>query len=223
MINGTASVLKSGIVGYVYRWLRNAGIVAVAAGTGLLASDVYHTSLDGHAQATIVRLDIQCVLQGDGFLHQAIAIEIECGEADAERARYKIPLAVREATYAHLSFQSEIGATYEVRASLAGLNAEGAQRGEAIAITYSRSNPENIRAAASDRNTLKAARLLIGGLIALGLVLAMRWAAAWRGDVDAEVAELQEAHAATNTRFGAGHGRSPSAAHVAARRTVRRH
>lgn len=194
------NVLKIGLVGFVYRWLRNAGVVALAYGTWLIASSAYQDAQDGRARATVSRLEVACFLQGDGFFYQAFTVDAECGATDSERARYRIPLVVREVMTARLAFQSEGGADYVAWARLDDLNAPQLQSGDEVDISYDRSNPERVRAAVTAASYLKGARVIAGGMLALLAVVFMRWAAAWRGDVDAEIAALRRAHAARQRR-----------------------
>jgi hypothetical protein len=112
------------------------------------------------------------------------------------RARYKIPLIVKERRMARLSFSSEIGAEYEVSVAADALGRAETHEGDVIPILYDRSNPEIVRAVPEVSTYVKSARILFGGLLALALVLLMRWAANWRGDVEAEVAELAQSHRA---------------------------
>jgi len=189
-------VLKRGLVGYLYRWLRNAGVIATVSGLGFLIAHAYQATHDGRADATVARIDMACVLQGESFLYQAVVIDAECGETDAVRARYKIPLIVKERRMVQLSFSSEIGADYEVSIAADALGRAETHEGDVIPILYERSNPEIVRAVPEVSTYVKSARILFGGLLALALVLLMRWAANWRGDVEAEVAELAQSHRA---------------------------
>lgn len=195
-------VLKTGLIGYLYRWLRNAGALALAGGFWLMGSGFYYASRDGHAQARLTRVDVTCQLRGDGFWVQAITLPVECSEADLVRARYSTPLKLEEIGIARLIFRSEAGVTVDAHLPLADLG-EGAKSGDTVAITYEREAPEKVRPAASGATYLKGAQIVLGGLLALLLAGFMRWAAAWRGDVDSEVAALRKAHAARTGR-GAG-------------------
>ncbi len=125
-----------------------------------------------------------------------MAFEAECGETDQVRASYKIPLAVKELKLARLSFTSELGALYDVRIALDKLHQPQARLWDVIPILYDRSDPKIVRPVPALSTYLKSARILLGGLLALAIVAAMRWAAAWRGDVEAEVAELRQSAAA---------------------------
>lgn len=190
MANPSNIVLKRGLIGFLYRWLRNVGVIAAVTGLGFIIADAYRVTHDGRAEATVKRIEIACALQGDSFLYQAVMIETECGETDAIRAQYKIPLIVKERRMARLSFTSEIGAAYEVSLAADDLGPKGAMAGDVVAILYDRSNPEIVRAPPTFAAYLKSARLLLAGLLALAIVVLMRRAASWRGDVEAEVAEL---------------------------------
>lgn len=192
-------VLKTGLVGYLYRWLRNAGVLALAGGFWLMGSSFYYASRDGHAQARLRRVDVTCQLRGDGFWVQAITLPVVCSEAKQVRARYRTPLKLEEIGIARLVFRSEAGVSYDAQLPLADLGA-GAKSGDSIAITYDRQNPEDVRPAASRATYLKGARVVVGGLLALLIAGFMRWAASWRGDVDAEVAALRQAHAVRSRR-----------------------
>ena len=45
-------VLKRGLVGYLYRWLRNAGVIATVTGLGFIIANAYQATHDGQADAT---------------------------------------------------------------------------------------------------------------------------------------------------------------------------
>lgn len=188
-------VLKQGLVGFVYRWLRNAGVLATVTGFGFIIANAYMDATYGHADATIQRIEIACVLQGESFFYQAVAFETECADTEKVRATYKIPLVVKEVRLGRLVYQSEIGAAYRLRIALAKLKMPEAQQWDAIPILYDRGNPKNVRPVPTLATYLHHARILIMGLLALAAALAMRWAANWRGDVDDEVAELARRHA----------------------------
>lgn len=189
-------VLKQGLVGFVYRWLRNAGVVATVTGLGFIIANAYMDATYGRADASVQRIEIACVLQGESFFYQAVAFEAECGETDKIRASYKIALAVKEVRLARLDYTSELGVPYKSRIALAKLGVPEAQQWEVIPILYDRANPEGIRAVPTLKTYLKNARVFLFGLFALLAALAMRWAANWRGNVDDEVAELAQAHMA---------------------------
>ncbi len=189
--------LKSGLAGYLYRWLRNAGVVAAAMGVWLTGTNLYHASMDGRAEARVTALEIVCVLKGEGLLYRAVTQEVECEQADATRAaNANIPHAVREVPYARLSFQSEISADYEARLSLEDLKQPDLQRGDTVAISYSRTDPNEVRAVADTASYLRGLWLLGSGLVMLALVMLARRAVTFESGVDAEVAALERVHVA---------------------------
>ena len=190
MSDPTDIVLKRGLIGFVYRWLRNAGVVATVTGIGFIVANIYMDATYGHADAKVQRIEIACMLQGESFIYSAVAFEAECSETDQVRATYKIALAVKEVRLGRIIYQSEIGATYKVRIALAKLKVPDAQQGDTIAILYDASDPRNIRPVPTLSTYLHHARIFFMGVLALMAVLFMRWAANWRGDVEAEVAEL---------------------------------
>ncbi len=49
MSDPTGIVLKRGLIGFVYRWLRNAGAVATVTGLGFLLAYSYQATHDGRA------------------------------------------------------------------------------------------------------------------------------------------------------------------------------
>lgn len=53
--------LSYGLVGYLYRWLRNGGAVAIATGLYLIGPLAYHAVQDGRAEAEVLRLEIACI------------------------------------------------------------------------------------------------------------------------------------------------------------------
>ena len=76
------------------------------SGGGLLAIDGYHAHQDATTEATVTALEIACVLTGNSTLTSAYQKDVECSDADGIiAANAKLPLAVREITFARLSYQ----------------------------------------------------------------------------------------------------------------------
>ncbi len=191
--------LKSGLAGYLYRWLRNGGVVACVAGAAMIGIDGYHALSDSRAEATVKGIEIACVLKGEGVLYRAVTQEVECGQADAMReANANISLVTRDVPYARLAYTSEIGAAYTARLSLDDLRRPDLQRGDTVAVTYNRANPSEARAVA-DASSYTRGLLLIGaGVMMLALIWVARRAINFETGVDAEVAALERAYAALN-------------------------
>lgn len=201
-----ASALHLGLIGYLYRWLRNAGLVAVAGGAMLLAVEGYHVVQDGRADATVTALEIACVVVGDTYWTATVAQRVECADADRVRAvNPNVPLAVREETYVRVTFQSEIGAEYRARVSAASLGRPDIQRGETVAILYDRSNPLKVRGVPTGARYAHGAWLLGSGLAMLLLVWFARRLAGYQSNVAAEVAELERSYT-SRARAQSRHG-----------------
>ena len=186
------SALRTGLIGYLYRWLRNGGVAAVVSGIGLIGFNVSHEMADGHADATVQYFEVRCVLRGKQLIYRAISIAVDCADVEATKAKYThVTFGVSEHTYARLVYQSEIGASYQARVSLDAIGRPDVQRGDTIPVIYSRANPNKIRMAATVSSYVKSAWLLASGLIMLLLVWLVRRAANYQGDVAAEVAALE--------------------------------
>jgi hypothetical protein len=193
------TVLKSGLAGYIYRWLCNGGVVALTVGIGWIAFSAYHAITDGRAVATVTGLEVVCVLEGQSLLTRAIAREVECGEAEAlKAANASLNLEVRDVAYARFRFQSEIGAGYDGRLSLSALQRPDLQRGDTISVLYDRSNPSAVRAIADAASYFHSALLALGGLFMLALAFFARRAVSYNTGVDREIAALERAYAARN-------------------------
>ena len=191
---------KSGLAGYLYRWLRNGGVVALTLGIGWIGFSATHAMTDGRAAATVTGLEIVCVLEGQSLLTRAIAREVECSDAAAlKEANAGLNLEVRDVAYARFRFQSEIGAGYDGRLSLSVLQRPDLQRGDTIEVLYSRSNPSDVRAIADAASYLHAALLALGGVFMLALAFLARRAVNYNTGVDTEIAALERAYAARNS------------------------
>jgi hypothetical protein len=191
------TAFKSGLAGYLYRWLRNGGVAAFVTGAGLLGVNLYHASQDGRAVAKVTAIEIACVLKGEGWLYRSFVREVECGDADAlKAANANIPLSTRDVAYARLIFQSDIGAEYTARLSLEDLKRLDLQRGDTVEVLYNRSNPSDVRAIADAASYLHSALLALGGLFMLALAFLARRAVSYNTGVDTEVAALEAAYTA---------------------------
>ena len=194
------TVLKSGLAGYIYRWLRNGGVVALVAGAAMIGIDGYHALSDGRAEATVTGIEIACVLKGEGLQYRAVAQEVVCSQADAMReANSSIPLVTRDVPYAQLSYRSEIGAEYTARLRLDDLRRPELQRGDSVAVTYNRNNPSEARAVADASSYTSGLLLISAGVMMLALIWVARRAVSFETGVDAEVAALEAAYAARKT------------------------
>ncbi len=193
------TVLKSGLAGYLYRWLRNGGVVALTIGLGWIGLSAIHAVMDGRARATVTGLEIVCVLEGQSLLTRGVAREVECSEAEAlKAANAGLNLEVKDVAYARFSFQSEIGAGYDGRLRLSALQRPDLRRGDQIEILYNRANPSDVRAIADAASYFHSVLLALGGLFMLGLAYPARRAVSYNTGVDTEIAALEAAFAARN-------------------------
>ena len=188
-------LLSFGLIGYLYRWMRNGGVIALATSAVLVGKNVYHLTFDGRAEATVLRIEIVCFLRGESLMYRAMTIETECGDPDAGRAKAPpgVGLELQEETYVQLEYKSEIGAEYRVRARAQRLGLTDPQRGTAVPILYNRSNPKENWPLPTAASYWKAASAFAGGVLMLLIAFFARRAANYRGDVDAEVAALAKA------------------------------
>ena len=189
------AVLSYGLIGYLYRWMRNGGVVAIAISAFLAGKNVYHVTFDGRAEASVLRIEIVCFLRGESLIYRAMTIETECGDPDVGRAKAPpdVALELQEETYVRLEFKSEIGAEYRVRARAARLGITGPERGMTLPILYNRANPKEVWPLPTVASYWKAASAFAGGIVTLLIALFARRAANYRGDVEAEVAALAKA------------------------------
>ena len=191
-MNGT-DALNEGLVGYLYRWLRNFGIGMTLTGAVLLGLDLRHASEDGRAMANVQGLVVMCAIQAEGLIEAET--EVECGDVEATKAALpNVKFTVREVTYAKVAYQSDIGASYTARIAAADLGAKDAVRGASFVIQYDRNDPSDARPVAGLMSMLSSGLLLIFGLLVLAGVFIVRRMANFRSDVGAEVEALKAAH-----------------------------
>ena len=190
-MNGTEA-LNEGIVGYLYRWLRNFGFGMTLTGLVLLGLDLRHASEDGRAMANVQGLVIMCAIQAEGLIEAET--EVECGDVEATKAALpNVKFTVREVTYAKVAYQSDIGASYTARIAAANFP-KGVERGASVAIQYDRNDPSDARPVAGLMSMLGSALLLVFGLLVLTGVFIVRRMANFRSDVGTEVEALKAAH-----------------------------
>jgi hypothetical protein len=180
-----STVLQSGLIGYLYRWLRNGGVVAIATGLYLIGPLAYHAIQDGRAGAEVVRIEIECVVAERTWF----APPTKC-YPDAITAQ-----TAHDVAFAVLAFKSEIGAEYVARLKIEDLHRRNLQRGDTVGITYARDNPNFISAVPTLASFAKGGWLIASGLLMLAVALLARRAVNYRGDLDAEIAELARAAA----------------------------
>ena len=191
-MNGSEA-LNEGLVGYLYRWMRNFGIGITLTGAVWLGLDLYHASQDGRALATVQGIEVMCVLQADSLIEAET--EVECGDVEATKAALpNVTFTVREVTYAKVAYQSDIGADYTAKIAVADLGAIDVHSSASVAIQYDRNDPSDARAVAGLGSMLSSGLLFVFGLFVLAGVVVVRRMANYRSDVGAEVEALKAAH-----------------------------
>jgi hypothetical protein len=196
------AVLKSSVLGYIYRATRIVGVILTAAGAWQLADIGYHAVFNAEADAIVTRLEVRCILQGEGPVAEALTREYECTEAEKTKGLYpNVPFTVGEVTYALLQFHAQDGTTQDVRGRLDVLESNGAEIGAVIPILYDPADPLDIRPANAVRAFLKALSMFTAGAALLFAVLTIRWIASHRRGIELDVAVLQNAHDQTSGRI----------------------
>lgn len=186
--------LKTGLVGYLYRWIRNAGIVAVLSGAAMLAYAMHGMAVNQRAIASVSRIEIECEIAGIGWLNSTFVRAVECGNAAAVlAANPHMALASREVTYAHMHFRTLSGEERAARVSANAFVGE-LRRGDEIEIVYRDNDATTVWPNTTSGAWMRAAGTMAGGLIALLLVLAARRAACFESNVADEIVELKRAH-----------------------------
>lgn len=190
------AALKTGLVGYLYRWIRNAGIVAFLSGTIMLLHSVHGEVVNQSAIASVSRIEIACEITGAGWLNSTFVRDVECSDVAAVlAANSQLVLTSREVSYAHLSYRTQAGEEHTARARSDAF--EGAmRRGDEVEIAYRSNDPASVWPNTGSSAWIRAVGMMLGGLIALLFVLAVRRAACFESNVADEIVELKRAHEA---------------------------
>lgn len=184
------SPLKTGIVGYLYRALRDGGIIAIASGLWMFGATLYPAMRAGRAEATVTAIEIGCAFNRSlGDVEAMSGVTPDCNTPELVQTGL-----VSEVTVAKLSYATPAGETYHWDVPLEDLRRPDLRRGDTVEITYNRDTPGVARAVPGLSDYAEGLALIAGGLMMLGLVWFARRVASYRSDVDAEVAELELAH-----------------------------
>jgi hypothetical protein len=190
-----ATVLKTGLLGHIYRALRDGGVIAVVAGLWMLGATLYPALNDGRADATVTGIEFGCAFNRD--LGDVAGVTGTTGATPNCNTPALVQAGiVREVKVAKLTFESETGESHRSEIPLDDLKQPDLQSGDNVQIAYSRDYPEIARAVPGLMDYAQGLALLTCGLIMLALVWFARRAANYRSDVDAEVAELERAYKA---------------------------
>lgn len=190
----TPQVLKVGLVGYLYRWLRNAGVIALVSGAAVLAFTVDRTAGDQRAMATVSRTEIVCEIVEESLLNTGAVHEVECSQAAAiVEHNSHMAIASREAVFLHLSYQTATGENRSARVRADEFTEDVLSRGDELEIAY-RDNTSEVRPPVVSGSLMRALWLMLGGVLALMLVFAVRRAANFESSVDDEIEDMRRAH-----------------------------
>ena len=137
-----ASALKIGMIGHVYRALRDGGMLAIAAGVWMFASTIYPSLKGERATARVTNIEIGCA-----FIAELGSVESMTGlAADCSAPAIMAMGLVGEIKNTKLIFASHIGAQYSAEVPFDSLNMPALQPGETVVISYSPDNPQNAHA-----------------------------------------------------------------------------
>ncbi len=190
-MNGRSS-LKTGIVGYIYRALRDGGVIAIATGLWMFGATLYPAMKAGRADATVTAIEIGCAFNSSlGDVEAMSGVTPDCNTPELVQTGL-----VGEVTVAKLSYATAAGENYRSEVPLDDLKRPDLRRGDTVQIAYSHDAPRTARAVPGLSDYAEGLALIAGGLVMLGLVWLARRAANYRSDVDAEVAELELAYRA---------------------------
>lgn len=193
----TSPALKTGLVGYLYRWVRNAGILALLSGTALISNAAFRHAGDLHTVATVSHLEIACELVGASIFSSAVVRDVECSNAAAIRsANAHMPLNSREVTYARLDYQTASGASLSARIRAEALGRPDIQRGDILTVAYRAADENEVRPVTTLASLSGALALFAAGLFAMMIVMFARRAASFQSDVALEVADLKRGYEA---------------------------
>jgi hypothetical protein len=182
--------LSFGLIGYLYRWLRDGGIITIATGLYLIGPLAYHALQNGRTEARVVRLEIACVAERKWYDFSNFSQTL-CSNREVSQA----PTAAGDVAFAVLAFKSDIGAEYVARLKLDDLHRPNLQRDDRVGITYARDNPNLVGAVPTLASFAEGGWLIASGVLMLALVALARRAARYRGDVEEEVAALEAEYA----------------------------
>lgn len=191
-----ASALKTGIVGHVYRALRDGGILAIAAGVWMFASTLYPALMGERATARVVNIEIGCAFNPElGSVESLTGIAADCS----------VPAIVAmglvgDIKIARLAYASRIGAQYSAEVPFDTLNKPDLQPGDTVGISYQRDNPQNVHALPGWWDYFCVSSPILAGMMLLGLLYFARRAENYRSDVNAEIAELESAYRGRQAR-----------------------
>jgi hypothetical protein len=184
------SALKTGIVGYVYRGLRDGGVIAILSGAWMFGATLYPAMKAGRAEATVTGIEISCAFIKDlGDVSAMSGVTPDCSVPEVMQTGL-----VSEVTFAKLAYKSAIGAAYHSEIRVDDLKRPDLRRGDSVQIAYDRDDPRIVRAVPGFGDYVYGVALIAGGVLMLVLTWLARRAETYRGDVDAEVAELERAY-----------------------------
>ena len=185
-----ASVLKTGMIGHVYRALRDGGVLAIATGVWMFASTIYPALTGERATARVTNIEIGCAFNSElGAVESMTGLAADCSSP----AIVAMGLA-GEIKIAQLIFLSQIGAQYSAEVPFDSLNNANLQPGDTVVISYERDNPQSVHALPGLWDYLCACSPILAGIMALGLLVLARRAENYRSDITAEIAELERAY-----------------------------
>ena len=187
-----ASALKTGMIGHVYRVLRDGGMLAIATGVWMFASTIYPALKGERATARVTNIEIGCA-----FISELNAVGSMTGlSADCSAPGIVAMGLVGEIKIAKLVFASHIGAQYSAEVPFDSLNTPALQPGDTVVISYSPGNPQDAHALPGIWDYLCASAPIVAGFMALGLICLARRAENYRSGVNAEIADLERAYRA---------------------------
>lgn len=185
-----ATVLKTGIVGHVYRALRDGGVLAIATGVWMFASTLYPALTGERATARVVNIEIGCA-----FNPELSSVESITGiAADCSVPAIVALGLVGDVKIARLAFASRIGAQYGAEVPFDSLHKPDLQAGDTVVISYARDNPQNVHALPGWWDYFCVSSPILAGMMLLGLLYFARRAEGYRSDINAEIAELERAY-----------------------------
>lgn len=191
-----ASVLKTGMIGHVYRALRDGGVLAIATGVWMVASTIYPALTGERATARVANIETGCAFNSElGAVESMTGLTADCSSP----ALVAMGLA-SEMKIANLNFQSQLGALYSAEVPFDSLNDPNLQTGDTVVISYARDDPQSVHALPGLWDCLCACAPILAGIMALGLLVLARRAENYRSDINAEIAELERAYRSRQAR-----------------------
>ena len=172
-------------IDFIQKMLLIGFVVWLGGGLLIIGLEIYRQINDQRTEAQIVAVRTMCEMEWRVSRRRSREIDVPCAEVPLVRAANpSIDYEVKEFEQAAIRFVARDGSPQLVAVRASKVDAEGAHVGDLIPITYSPSNPGNVRGLLTVSKLLEMVQLTLLGVICLGgwlLVRRLRAGPASRG------------------------------------------